>query len=113
MGWTDWRKLAEDDKWSDDSLDWEGPSCYELAVAGPEGGDLEQVYVGETENEARRMKEYASSGSHLEEEINKCLRDGWSLWYRAQAFDTKDEAVELEKRLLEKFDYPWNIKNNT
>jgi len=35
-------------EWFDDKMDWDGPACYELAIAGHRGGDRRQVYVGET-----------------------------------------------------------------
>ncbi len=49
--WTDWRKIADRRSWYDDTLDWDGPACYELAIGGPRGGNLKIVYLGETSNE--------------------------------------------------------------
>jgi len=112
MGWTKWRKLAEGNKWYGDIFDWDGPACYELALAGPRAGDLEIMYVGETDNEKRRMSQYGAYGSHIRKEINRALRDGWILWYRAQTFDIKKNAKAFQKGLLKKYDYPWNIINN-
>ena len=59
--WTQWRKIADRNDWFDDTLDWDGPACYELAI----GGNLRIVYVRETNNESRRVIAYASHGSHL------------------------------------------------
>lgn len=109
MGWTAWRKIAEGTSWFDDDFDHDGPSCYELALAGPRGGDKMIVYVGETCDENGRMTAYAVDGSHLAAEIRSHLRRGWSLWYRAWAHDTKVSAKAMQDRLLAEYDYPWNI----
>ena len=85
MGWTGWRKIAERSRWFDDEIDHDGPACYELGLGGPLGGDMRIVYVGETVNEKSRVIAYASHGSHLARIIRSALRDGWSLFYRAQA----------------------------
>jgi|SRR3989344_1961100 len=112
MGWTKWRKLAEGKEWHNDLFDWDGPACYELAIAGPRGGDREIMYVGETDNEKRRMSQYGSYGSHIRKEIDSHLKHSCVLWYRAQAFDTKKKAKVFQDSLLDKYDYPWNIINN-
>lgn len=112
MGWTKWRKLAEGIHWHDDIFDWDGPACYELALAGPRGGSLKIMYVGETDNEKRRMTQYGSYGSHIKEEIKKGIRDRWTLWYRAQSFQTKKQAKAFQDNLLKKHNYPWNTINN-
>lgn len=109
MGWTDWRKIAEGSSWFDDDLDYDGPCCYELAVAGPRGGDLMVVYVGETCDEERRILAYAVDGSHLRDEIYDHLRRGWTLWYRAWSHDTKRSARAMQDRLLSGYKYPWNL----
>ena len=75
--WTAWRRIAEHGHWYDDALDWDGPACYELAVAGPRGGNLHIVYVGETQNEKKRVANYARTGSHLSTIIHDHLRDSW------------------------------------
>ena len=67
MGWTNWRKLAERDRWFDDQLDHEGASCYELAIGGPRGGGITPQYTGETGNERQRIGSYGrGSDSNLE-----------------------------------------------
>lgn len=109
MSWTDWRKIANRREWFDNELDWDGPACYELAIAGPRGGNLKPVYVGETVNERKRVAAYARSGSNLSKIINSHLRDGWTLWYRAQVKTSKTAAKALQDRLLGRFDYDWNI----
>ena len=105
--------IADRNEWFDDSLDWDGPACYELAIAGTQGGDLRIVYVGETVNERKRVAAYARSGSHLAELIDWHLRQGWALWYRAQAQESKEAAKVMQDNLLEQFDYDWNEKLNT
>jgi hypothetical protein len=110
--WTRWRKIADRHNWFSDDLDWDGPACYELGIAGPRGGNLKIVYVGETSNEKRRVATYASSGSHLAEIIEKHLKDGWHLFYRAQIKASKKDAVRMQNGLLEKFDYDWNLLLN-
>lgn len=107
--WTNWRKIADRRGWDGDSLDRDGPACYELALAGPRGGNLRVVYVGETSNEKRRLIAYASHGSHLAEIIDSHLRRDWHLFYRAQLKKSKLAAVEAQDRLLARFDYDWNI----
>ena len=113
MGWTKWRKIADRKEWYGDELDWTGPACYQLAIAGPRGGDLRIVYVGETKNEATRVIAYATHGSHLSVIIESHPRKGWILWYRATATRTKAEAVAMQNRLLDRFDYDWNALLNT
>lgn len=113
MGWTKFRLLADKKHWYDEILDWDGPACYELAIAGPRGGNLRIVYIGETSNEKKRMASYARSGSHLAREIDWHLKEGWCLRYRGYGCNSKKEAVEMEKRMLKKFKYDWNIKFNT
>jgi hypothetical protein len=113
MGWTSWRKIADRSQWYPEQLDWEGPACYELAIAGPRGGDLRIVYVGETSNERQRAVAYASHGSHLSEIIHAHLRRGWHLFYRAWGASSKAAAVRMQDNLLMKWDYDWNLKLNT
>ena len=110
--WTKWRKIAERDEWYDDALDWDGPACYELAIAGPRGGGLRAVYVGETSNERRRVAAYARGASHLAAIVSDHLRRGWTLFYRARALHSKAVAVEMQNSMLASFEYDWNIQLN-
>ena len=110
--WTQWRKIADRNHWFDDALDWDGPACYELALAGPRGGNLRIVYVGETINECKRVIAYASHGSHLADIIRRHLNKGWHLFYRAQQRPSKQAAVLMQNNLLAEFDYDWNIVLN-
>ena len=107
--WTRWRKIADRKHWYNDTFDYEGPACYELAIGGPRGGNMRIVYVGETGNEKRRISAYARHGSHLSEIIDWHLKKGWCLFYHAQAKKTKAAAKKMQNRLLAKYDYDWNI----
>src|ERR1700689_2415059 len=110
--WTRWRMIANHDEWFCDFLDWDGPACYELAIAGPHGGKLQPVYIGETKNERKRIIAYASHGSHLATIIKWHLKQGWHLYYRAQIKNSKKKAALMQNRLLEKFKYDWNVLLN-
>lgn len=112
MSWTNWRKIANKQSWYDDELDYDGPSCYELGIGGPNYGGIEPVYIGETNNEMMRMKQYARNGSHLSEIIDDTLSKGYSLYYRALALQTKREAKQMQDSMLSKFKYDWNIISN-
>ncbi len=111
--WTRWREIAMKGFWYEEELDWDGPACYELALAGPRGGNLRIFYVGETVNERRRVVSYARHGSHLSEIIHDHLNDGWHLFYRARSAASKGEAVQMQDNLLRQYDYDWNIVLNT
>lgn len=113
MPWTTWRKLAERSEWYDDQFDWNGPACYELSIAGSRGGNRRIVYVGETANERRRMVTYGRDGSHLASIIQTHLRNGWALWYRAQTMSSKEAAIAMQQRMLDRFQYDWNIQLNS
>ena len=113
MRWTNWRKIADKDCWYADSLDWDGPACYELGLRGPRGGRHRTVYVGETLNERRRILTYAKTGSHLSELVIESLNDGWHLYYHAILCQTKESAILLQNRLLFKYFYEWNKQLNS
>lgn len=53
--WTNLRKISDRHSWYDENFDYEGPACYELAIAEPRGGAPRIVYVGETGNERARL----------------------------------------------------------
>jgi hypothetical protein len=110
--WTAWRKIADRQGWYGDLLDWNGPACYELAIAGSREGALRIVYVGETSNEKRRVIAYAARGAHLSEIINWHIRDGWCLFYRAQAMTSKEGVAQMQNNLLARWQYDWNIQLN-
>lgn len=112
MGWTRPRLLAYKNEWFDDSLDHEGPACYEIGTGGPRSGNIEWHYVGETVNETQRMTQYGSDGSHLSKMINWHLKQGWHIWYRACACRTKDAAKRMQDNLLARWEYDWNHTGN-
>jgi len=113
MGWTKWRKIADSKYFYDEEFDYDGATCYEIAIAGSRGGNVRIVYVGETGNEKRRLKEYAKHGSHLSKKINQAVRKGWCIFYRAQAKNSKKEAITMQNNLLDNFEYEWNKQRNT
>lgn len=112
MRWTEWRKIAEGREWFNDCFDYTGPACYELGTGGPRGGSIQPHYVGETCAERGRIATYARTGSHLHQIINWHLREGWTLYYRAIACDTKGQAKARQDNLLRRFRYDWNIQLN-
>lgn len=108
MAWTSWRLVAQGKSWFDESFDHDGPACYELAIAGPRGGEHTIVYVGETSSESRRIRQYASGNSHIEAEIAWHLREGWCLYYRGWLHPAKAKAKAMQDQLLLGYKYPWN-----
>jgi hypothetical protein len=102
--------LAKQDDYFGDSLDYDGPSCYELGIKTPDGKTITRVYVGHTKNEERRMYEYGFYGAHLYNKIDKALGKGFILHYRAQAKKTTSQAKRMEKQLLRKRYYAWNTQ---
>ena len=106
--WTGLRKIADRHQWYGHQFDYDGPACYELAIAGPRGGSPKIVYVGETGNERARLSCYARHGSHLSVLIDRHLELGWSLYYRAQALNSKEAAKRMQDGRLASFFYAWN-----
>jgi hypothetical protein len=106
--WTGVRKIADQHAWYSDCFDHDGPACYELILAGPRGGSLRIVYVGETGNERTRLTCYARNGSHLSKLIDWHLARGWTLYYRAQATVSKNAAKRMQDNRLARYFYPWN-----
>lgn len=112
--WTEWRKIAEGKLWSPEVIDHCGPACYELGIGGPRSRKtIMPIYVGETDNEKRRVTYHARLGGHIGRELSDALRKGFSLYYRAQALPTKSAAKRMQDRLLagaSKDDYPLNVQ---
>jgi hypothetical protein len=106
------RLLATNREWFDYSFDYDGPACYELGTGGPRGGNIQWHYVGETNNELARLICYARSGSHLSAVIDWHLQQGWCLYYRACAADSKAQAKKMQDSLLSRFYYDWNVALN-
>ncbi|MFQ5910694.1 MAG: hypothetical protein ACE5IJ_08265, partial [Thermoplasmata archaeon] len=100
-------------EWFPENTKYSGPAIYELGVGGPRYGNTEPVYVGETGNLRKRLSAYGEDGSHLREEIDDVLADGYALYYRYQRRRSKRTARRSEKNYLDKYDYDWNIQSNT
>ena len=83
-----------------------------MAIRGPRGGQHTTVYCGHSINEDPRMLDYGSNGSPLEDIIRRHLKDGWNLYYRGWCCGSKKQAEAMERRMLEKWDYPRNILLN-
>ena len=111
--WTRWIKLASTDEWFPRNLWYRGPATYELGVGGPRYGGIEPVYVGETGNLRKRLSNYGEQGSHLWGEIDDVLDRGYTLYFRFQRRRSKRAAVRSEGYFLRKYDYLWNIRDNT
>jgi hypothetical protein len=73
---------------------------------------LTTVYCGHSNNEDQRMLDYGSNGSHLKEIISRHLKGGWQLYYRGWCCGSKKQAEAMERRMLNNWDYPWNILLN-
>ena len=113
MGWTKWRPLMTPSSFEEPEVEWNQPGCYELALAGPRGGRREIVYVGRSVDLASRLQEHGHFGSHLADDLDAALRDRRWIWYRVWRHDSEQEAIAFEGRLLDRFDYPWNIQHNS
>ena len=115
MGWTHWNKLANQTEYYSDDIDYSGPAVYELGVLRRYGKSITPVYVGETRDLKRRMKDYATTGSHLKSYANKYWRMGYTVYFRFQYADSKEEAKKLQDELLKRHGlerYPWNNNFN-
>ncbi len=110
--WSEWILLADYENEFSDHIDDHGPACYELGLAEEGEDDVDPVYIGETKNLFNRASSYAIDGSHLYEIIDGHLKDGFELYIRFQLFKTKEYAKEYQDRMLDKWDYDWNIQRN-
>jgi hypothetical protein len=108
--WTNWRRLAERDYWFDYEFVYDGPACYELGISRPNHRNIRPIYVGETINEKQCLTRYARHGSHLSKIIEERLKRGFILYYRAVAFQTKEQAKAMQDNLLTQYDYDWNLQ---
>lgn len=116
MGWTYWKRLATQTEYYSDDIDYSGPAVYELGVRRRYGKYKTPVYVGETGDLKRRMKDYAVTGSHLRSYANKYWRMGYTIYFRFQPTNSKSEAKKLQDELLKRYGlerYPWNNNFNT
>lgn len=111
--WSEWILIADAKNAYLGEIDDEDAACYELGLFDDESEEISPVYVGETCNLLQRISSYAEHGSHLWEIIDDHLDDGFDLYVRFKLFYTKENAQEYEMKMLRKYDYDWNIKNNS
>ncbi|MCK6639429.1 MAG: hypothetical protein L6Q81_05035 [Bacteroidia bacterium] len=114
MAWSRWQLLATfEEDFADDLID-DGPACYELGLVHEDDSldELEIVYIGETCDLYQRCCSYAECGSHLWEIVDDHLEDGFELYVRYKLFYSKEDACIYERKMLDKYDYPWNIRHN-
>ena len=78
------------------------------------------VYVGSTCRGKpgalrQRIYEYCRNGSHKANLINDALNRGYELWVRVKISkeETIEDAENMENELLERYNYAWNVRNNT
>ena len=89
---------------------------------GTRAGHRNVVYVGSTCRAKPgalrdRILEYCVSGSHKSENINDALQRGYELWVRVKTSGrssdhSREAAGNMENKLLERYDYAWNFRNN-
>ncbi|KXJ07044.1 hypothetical protein AC249_AIPGENE7380, partial [Exaiptasia diaphana] len=77
----------------------------------------EVVYVGSTCREKEgslndRIQEYCNNGSHKEILFNKHIRLGYDIWYRTKPAGNKQQAEGMENKLLDSYNYSWNVRRN-
>ena len=77
------------------------------------------VYVGSTCREKPgalrdRIQSYCRNGSHKEELMNDALLEGYELCVRVKPTRARSKlnAERMENKLLAKYDYAWNKRNN-
>ena len=110
--WSSWSRLAWGGRWDATRIS-ESPAIYELAVSRNDSiSDEDVVYVGETVCAAERMSGYGEHGSHLSSEIELALKAGFRLYCRVKTCESKMAAIREEQRMLRRFCYVWNIKDN-
>ena len=99
------------------------PHCgiYEWGVKRPllRQTKISVVYVGSTCRAKPgalrgRIQSYCQDGSHKEDLINAALIEGYELWVRVKPTraNRKLNAERMQNKLLAKYDYAWNERNN-
>ena len=108
MGWTQTEivRIIRVEMVYDDSGDHAGPACYELGTGGPKGGGIHYRHIccGDKKRnvgESLVMLEMA----HSSDIIDKHLRAGWHLYYRACACSSKEAIEQRQDNLLGRSDY--------
>lgn len=113
-GWTEWVLLLDREGRWDVRILPGTPAVYELAISRTGHISAEDVmYAGETVNVGNRMGDYGEDGSHLSDVIDRSIRAGFDVYCRFFPVASKSAAVQAEQRRLMKFDYSWNIKDNS
>ena len=44
--------------------------------------------------------------------MNEAVTKGYELWVRVKTSEGRDNAEDMENKLVEKYDYAWNIRKN-
>lgn len=75
------------------------------------------VYLGNTCKPKAlqgRIQSYSRNGSHKADLMNDALLRGYELWFRFKPTRVrrKPNAERMEKKLLSKYNYAWNERNN-
>ena len=92
---------------------------YEWKAQRPGQRKDDVVYVGSTCRDKAgslrdRIQNYCRDGSHKKKLMNKALRSGYELWVRVKPTRTRSKlnAEKMENKLLDKYNYAWNKRNN-
>lgn len=120
---TDWQVLAADERFFIEENDHLYPGCYMLGLTeqrlssirlwGLNQNRVDEVYIGKSVEIGRRIFQYGEEGSHLEEIIEDHLNRGFVLCFCTYETDDEEEALDVERRFLDEFDFDWNIVHNT
>jgi GIY-YIG domain-containing protein len=85
---------------------------YEFAVK--RGNRFIVLYVGKAASKSSKLKQrigiYLLNGSHHKTEFNRIMTEGDDIYVRWRVFQTMKAAKEEESRLLKRYDYAWNAK---
>lgn len=94
---------------------------YEWGARRPLLGETEikPLYLGSTCRAKPgalkgRIRDYLRNGSHKQDLMNDALLKGHELWVRVKptTVNRKLNAERMENKLLAKYNYPWNKRNN-
>ena len=92
---------------------------YEWGVKRPllDETEIRVVYIGSTCRVKTgalrgRIREYLTDGSHKKDLMNNALRSGYELWVRVKPTSDRLNAEGMENKLLAKYNYAWNKRNN-
>ena len=117
QGWTEKRKNWHTNSAVLEAFDGKknGKSgIYELCLM-KKGKRTVVVYIGSSCDKCglcNRLSQYARDGSHKALLIQKALSEGATIGARASFYKLCETAHVRENEILEKVDYPWNIRSN-